>query len=444
MNLLKRLGLGRSFDGLSLLRPRPSNGLRSVNPVPASSSAGKDASRWVMLNSLVRQMDDSVAADARTVAEARTATRSHLRVALGHSPPPASSFLYYDVVDCGPGYKACTYDPTIITSNGDSVLFVLKHTVAGSNYFVYTAGAAVGRPPSLSLVPARIIRLGAWQRSKASLTPENTGILRCGDEEVLVAQLDYSSDDQGPMNKANLAVFRLGDREWEFKTAVPIVAEPGGKATIPWRGSENDKVVGVRDRFMCWVHYRNGVLVCDMAEEHLQLQYVPMPVVPPSWKDDYEDGNRPPIEDSRNLFGTDDGVLRFVSIDLRCCCGGFGMSSCEHTRSAFMLTTWSLSLQTDRPMTWVKDTVLHCEELWALHGYEGLPRVHPECPILSLQNSDVVCFRVSEDDFTWMVEVDTRSKTLLSVVCCTTDAQKRYPHFPVKVDYVLNGEYLVA
>ena len=50
-----------------------------------------------MLNGLVRRMDGSVAADAATVAESRTTTGCHLRVSLGLAPPPASSFLYYDV-----------------------------------------------------------------------------------------------------------------------------------------------------------------------------------------------------------------------------------------------------------------------------------------------------------------------------------------------------------
>ena len=65
-----------------------------------------------MLNGLVRRMDGSVAADAATVAESRTTTGCHLRVSLGLAPPPASSFLYYDVgrrhtpghPDHGPGF----------------------------------------------------------------------------------------------------------------------------------------------------------------------------------------------------------------------------------------------------------------------------------------------------------------------------------------------------
>ena len=136
-----------------------------------------------------------------------------------------------------------------------------------------------------------------------------------------------------------------------------------------------------------------------------------------------------------------------MSINLRCCCGGIGLSTCEHAHSAaFMVTIWSLSLaMTSTPTAWVKETVLHCEELWALPGYEALPRVHPVFPIMSLHNPDVVCFRVggSDDDDVWMVEVDTRSKTLLGVVRRTTYAQKEYPHLPVRVDRLERREHLV-
>ena len=51
----------------------------------------------------------------------------------------------------------------------------------------------------------------------------------------------------------------------------------------------------------------------------------------------------------------------------------------------------------DEPMTWVKDGVMDCEELWAMPGYGGIPRVHPQHPIVSLDNADVVCLKVARD-----------------------------------------------
>jgi hypothetical protein len=55
--------------------------------------------------------------------------------------------------------------------------------------------------------------------------------------------------------------------------------------------------------------------------------------------------------------------MRFVSIEPRCCCGRLGRSSCARSRFAFKVTTWTLTLTMDEPMTWVKEGVLDCEEL---------------------------------------------------------------------------------
>jgi len=207
-----------------------------------------------------------------------------------------------------------------------------------------------------------------------------------------------------------------------------------------------DKVVPVGDRLLCWVAYSHGyVFLCDMAEERpSRLRYVPLPVVPPPWTDHYEDGRRPEIEYSRDICGVvGDGVsvgaLKYVSIDLRCCC-------CARSSNAFLVTTWTLALRTDDgPMAWVKDAALDCEELWALPGYDGLLRVHPACPVVSLDNPDVVCFSVGEIEFesfeerkVWMVEIDMRKKALLSlsVVRCTHFGPHYInPHLPVKLQY---------
>ncbi|CAN6362433.1 unnamed protein product [Urochloa humidicola] len=445
MNLLRRLGK-RCLDrfSFSLISRRPSNGLRPVDPIPTTSPAAtnKDTS-WVMLNRLVCRMDDndSAAADGKTVVQSRTRTGLQLRVALGLVPPPASSFLYYDWVNGAPSMDNdkdyCVLNPNVIATHRDSILFEM------GNYFVYRVGADT-RLPSLSRLPALFVDVyvevehhNAWERREINLFEGNTGILRHGKDELLVAWLDAGEEEP------DLWVHRLGRTdEWEIKKALPIVLDAGGERDepVPWLGNTSDKVVAVGDRFLCWVNYYKGVLVCDMVEERPKLRYVPLPVVPPWWKGYYEVGNRPEIEVSRDMCGTGDDTLRFVGIDLRCCCGGFGMSSCEHSRNAFMVTSWSMSLAMKKPLVWVKDTVLHCEELWALPGYEGLPRVHPECPVMSLHNPDVVFLRISEENFVsfeerkvWVVEVDTRGKALLSVVPCTTDAQKNYGHVPAKL-----------
>jgi hypothetical protein len=134
-------------------------------------------------------------------------------------------------------------------------------------------------------------------------------------------------------------------------------------------------------------------------------------------------------------------AVRFVSIDRRCCCGAHVIrSACEHSGSAFTVTTWTLALTTtgDEPMTWVKEGVLYCEEFWALLAGcdEGLPRrAWPECPVVNSEKPDVVCFLVAEgmdsqrNGKIWALEVDMRRKTLISVVPCP-------PHPYRRINYV--------
>jgi hypothetical protein len=200
----------------------------------------------------------------------------------------------------------------VVAAHGDSVLFeMVWHAAAGSDYFVYRAGGS-RRPPSLSRLPSLDVTVyvehrGAWERREIGLFATSAGILRRGEEELLVAQLAATKD--GP----ELCVLRLGRTEWEVKTAVPItLLDAGGDGdgtTVPpspslGYGYGSDKVVPVGDRFLCWVHYHLGVLVCDMAmaaERRPELRYAPPPVSPPWWKDYYEDGYRPSVDHSRDV-----------------------------------------------------------------------------------------------------------------------------------------------
>jgi hypothetical protein len=91
----------------------------------------------------------------------------------------------------------------------------------------------------------------------------------------------------------------------------------------------------------------------------------------------------------------------------------------------------------DEPMAWVKDGVLDCEELWAMAGYDGLPHVHLQSPVVSLDKPDVICFKVMaslRDQNAWMIQVDTRRKALLVAVKLTcTDPWRTHLHLPAKI-----------
>ncbi|KAL6657124.1 hypothetical protein ACP70R_004904 [Stipagrostis hirtigluma subsp. patula] len=435
------------FRGFSLFSSRYSIGRRSIHHLvpscghPAEHSDSPPAAdatdpRYVLLDCRdCRRDDGSFAAGAKTAAaESRTFTGRRLRVWFGLAAPPASSQLYYDCEGAAPD------DFQLIAAHGDSVLFLMQRKLPGSpvmayDHFVYRAGTAAGRPPALSLLPARNFPKHyehvTEDPGSRVLLSDDTGLLCRGDDEPLVAQLQVS-DHCGRPAMGDLCVLRLGWGQWELRQ-LPIVVDESDK---PMDWFSGDKTIAVGERFLCFLE-DDGLLLWDAAEEASpKLRYAPLPV----WRRDIYSDDLPPLEYSSTTGAAGAGALRHVRIASRCCCGGAGRSSCRHSRFAFTVTTWTLTLRTDGPMAWVKDGVLDCEELWALPGYEGLPRAHLEQPVVSLDNPDVVCFVVSncyhrvehEERKSWLIQVNTRRKALVSVVQCTGNRWSEYDRIPAR------------
>ncbi|TVU26520.1 hypothetical protein EJB05_29070, partial [Eragrostis curvula] len=375
---------------------------------------------WVLLNCYNVRSEDSPVTDAKTAAECRTSTGRLLRVWFDVAPPPASSYLHYHCARTKPKVKPDDF--RVIAAHGDYVLIGMMYRRRGSelsmrDHLLYRAGAAdAARPPSLSLLPARDIPK-KYERGTTNepyqepgsraLTIDDAGLLRRGeDDELLVVQL----------------------QEEKMAKRHDLLAGP----SLP--------IINVGDRFMCWADCYKGVLICDMDEASPKVRHVPMPLLPPDrdWRSFYSD-DLPPLGHSKAIGAAGNNTLRFVRIESRCCCGGHGRSSCSRSRYAFTVTTWTLTLKTDEPMSWVKEGVLDCEEIWALPGYEGLPRMHLRWPVVSLDNPDIICFEVSdhysirsEDRKAWMIQVDTRRKELVSAIPFTTDPWKEYLRIPAK------------
>nr|TKW19489.1 hypothetical protein SEVIR_4G023300v2 [Setaria viridis] len=428
----KQLPLGGFVDGLNgVFRYQRSIGIRrSIYLAPDRGGRPTEPSD-----------SPAPAKDPRwTVAECRTSTGRSLCVSsAGLSAPPASSFLYYNCTGTAPDGKDGDA-PKIIAAHGDSILLrMMRPREASSSFmatfdhFVYRAGAAAAaRPPSLSLLPPRNIPTrheeaheegGALRdRYNRVLLPEDTGVLRRGGDELLVMQIELMPEYSERHGTADLCVLQLGSSVWEQKRSVPIVHEEGDE--LPGPLSAPDMAIPVGDRFLCCVCYE-GFILCDMAEEASpKLRYIRLPSSP--YDPDYYTDGLLPLPNPRSMGAAGDGAVRFVAIEPRCCCGGLGRSSCPRSRFAFTVTTWTMTLTMDKPVTWVKDGVMDCEELWALPGYDGIPRVHLQEPLVSLDNPDVVCFKVvsNADWKEWMIQVDTRRKALLAAVQCSTKRNK--------------------
>ncbi|CAL4995001.1 unnamed protein product [Urochloa decumbens] len=414
--MLRRIGMG-CFDGASLLRCRHSNwlSLRSVHLVPicghrrklsdspVAPATTKDL-RWSLLNLYGCCTNDTLLADAKTVADSFTSMGRHLRVSLAHATPPASSFLYYGWPGGVPDGGADDHERLeVVAAHDGSVLFEMKNSIL-SDYFVYSHGSAAAGP-SLSLVPYPYegFRLNGY-----------TGLLRQSEESDELREIQlrllYPGEDT------------FGDGQlmegWEIYRTIPV-----------------------GNRFLCWVE-DSGFFLCDMLDEgnpKVRGACLPHELLS-RYDDDADDNDMPPLKHSKNMGAAGASALRFVSIDSRCCCSGTSRSTCAGSRFAFTVTIWTMELGTDEPLTWVKDGVLDCVELWAQPGYEGLPRTHLKCPVVSLDNPDVVCFTVSNYYFVsyqeykvWMIQVNMRSKTMLSVVQFPKDDNDRwkaYHHLP--------------
>nr|CAB3491062.1 unnamed protein product [Digitaria exilis] len=216
---------------------------------------------------------------------------------------------------------------------------------------------------------------------------------------------------------AEFCLLRHGTRQWELKEPVPMIIHDEGSTERP--------------RF----------LLCDMGdEESPKVRYVPLPPGVCWDPKEYDDGN-PKYSMNMGAAGAGASAVRFVSVDPHCCCGGPGRSTCVRSRYSFTINTWTMNLRMDDPLVWVKDGEIHCEELWGQPGYEGLPKEHLQCPIVSLDDPHIVCFLVAnfpfvssyEDRKVWMIQLNIKTKALLSAVQYTNDLRGVYHHLPVRI-----------
>ncbi|XP_020151365.2 uncharacterized protein [Aegilops tauschii subsp. strangulata] len=403
---------------------------------PPSGDPPPGQPRWVLLQGNMICEDPAARAttpiasddlDAETVADALTSGGRNVRVSFHLAAPPAVSRLRVDIPGLPDGTQLLA---EIIAANADSVLIEVETSRPGRfdtdkrdslDYFVYNAGAAAAdpsRPPSLSLLPPYHKGSPRWKRL---MPAETTGLLRRGDEDLLVARLTLNGTEGEAPLEAELCLLRSGEWEWKLKR-LPVLHGDGKRKEVSFW--ETDAVIPVGDRFLYWVDYYRGIIFSDAWEETPQLRYVSLPVEPLESRPDDHDGG----SSYRGVCATDGGgAVSFVEVFPRCCCGCPGATFCSRSRYAFNITTWALRMDDDLA-TWDKVGVVDSDELWSLPGYSGVvPRITPEYPIVSLDDPDVLCFMVHKlpyhmedvdgDHAIRMIEVDTNRMELRSVVC---------------------------
>jgi hypothetical protein len=182
---------------------------------------------------------------------------------------------------------------------------------------------------------------------------------------------------------------------------------------------------------LCYVDYSRGVLFLDVFSECPELRYLRLPVNVPSCDLDNCDCHTKFLARSRCLCVTDGGrTMKFVDIVTTTV-----FISCRGATSSalFTINMWRLRLE-GKSMTWEKESDIEDADLWNQTGYGDIPRVAPTFPRVSVDEPNLVYFMLShklqvddDEDETWVIMVDTLSKTLRTSFRYMDDSTNRLP-----------------
>ncbi|KAL6644375.1 hypothetical protein ACP70R_015983 [Stipagrostis hirtigluma subsp. patula] len=134
---------------------------------------------------------------------------------------------------------------------------------------------------------------------RSSLVIENVGLLRHGEDEFVVAELQLDRSGGGGKVSAELALLRSGVAEWEL-TRVPVHYKKRDSMDVLCFSPQAVVPFGRR---LCWVDHRRGVLLCDALEKSPTVSYTPFPYAVQS------------THEHRGVCATDNGrTLKLVDV----------------------------------------------------------------------------------------------------------------------------------
>ncbi|EER87841.2 hypothetical protein BDA96_10G044000 [Sorghum bicolor] len=303
--------------------------------------------------------------------------------------------------------------PFVLSADENHVLLRIglrNQSREGPNIFVYTVGAS-SRPLLRRLPACTKMAQGLAGRNEFMLVDTNIGILcRSGhqDDNYVVADLIVSwkaprghQDDYFKPSQviASLCVFSASEGEWTVKEMLAPQPHGQGEGEFPvlW---ECDRVLPFAGRFLCWIDYYSGILLCDLSNDKAPvLYYKPFP------------GKQYPDEDHLNRgwpeafrsVSVSQGMMRFVDIDKE---GG--------QTSGLTITVWNFEIAGNN-LTWEMQNVINLSDLWAQQGYqfEHLPCRAPEFPAVAKNDPDVLCCILREHELfhpgkVWIITIDMK------------------------------------
>ncbi|TVU02297.1 hypothetical protein EJB05_52206, partial [Eragrostis curvula] len=243
---------------------------------PSSSSSSAAYPPWVMFEpgADVETTGSYSTADPKTLVVARTSTGHPIGVSLRLKSPPAESRVF---VHFPQDSKPRQQPNEVIAAHGDSVLIRVDGEenlgMGTADYFVYNAGntgAGSPQPPSLSLFPPY-----------RYLSKGSTGILRRGEDELVVARLNMAQlkDETPQKHVAEVLLFRSG----KWLTGKPRISGLGStieeeKFMSSWFSGSS--VIPVGEDMLCWVCLYRGLIFSKVYDESPGLRYVPLPAKP--------------------------------------------------------------------------------------------------------------------------------------------------------------------
>ncbi|XP_020156454.1 uncharacterized protein [Aegilops tauschii subsp. strangulata] len=324
------------------------------------------------------------------------------KTALNSSPAPATA------VACSakpePPYRFPAY-PYLRATHEDLVLFEISLPSQTcfdgdpSDLFVYTVA---GPSPSVQRLPLYTEpREWPFLRSR-----KNTGILRLAGDRYIVADLRvYWKKKEGSDNYsvlAELCVFNSMTEKWELFLEMPAPQPQdqgnGGLFPILWTTKD---VLAFDDRFLCWVNYLSGVLLCDFTDAASPvLNFVPFP-----GGQDYPDKQHIAmgLANYYRRLSISQGMMRFIDID-------HGYQERVHVGwrqrlergqgqqepHPLKITIWTLKVMGavgDPRFEWEVHRVINLDCLWAQRGYQalGMRPCLPEFPVVPADDPDALC-----------------------------------------------------
>lgn len=216
--------------------------------------------------------------------------------------------------------------------------------------------------------------------------------------EFAVAQLAMVSEIPGTLKmEAEVCVFRSlvsgndCDGKWDVRKIPIDHKEDEHKELYYW---STDAVIRFNS-YICWInYYRGGMLAYDVLEENPKILYVRLPIVdrPRSsaqGKAFYEVNRSVCTTIEMSKKGIKNSVLKFTDV-IRSDGELFGPLG---KGSSFTIHSYTLS---SLDGSWDELAAITSEELWALNRRIGLPRDILMFPLVSMLDSNMAYFLVSE------------------------------------------------